>query len=246
MHVESINVALHAAMIGLLGMLSVGLYARRTYRELPWFFAYVTYHLGFSVGMMVMKHSGNYVAYFYSAWAGEFIGISLGFMVIHEIFNAVLEPYQGLHKLSKMLFRWAAAVLVAVAVAAGLMIEGHPMVTSFTVVQSVVRLVQVGLLMFLLMFARYFGLGWKTYAYGIALGMGFYVVIDVSAQSMAIAVGAIASKYAGLLRMGSYDCALGVWLVYLLAEKPGYVREPVPGHRQLEEWDQALLELLRA
>ncbi len=119
---------------------------------------------------------GNYEEYFYSYWICAAISLVLGFKVIHEIFLDVFRPYHALKDLGSVLFKWAALVmlLIACVVMAASPSAADPVAQAVLTVQRCVRVIQCGLILFLLLFARYLGVSWKQNSFGIALGFGVF------------------------------------------------------------------------
>src|SRR5689334_3285561 len=99
------------------------LMARRGLRKsYPFFFLYaVNQVLCFIVQFAVYHKFPS--QYFYAYWTMAGISVLLALTVIYEVFLEVFRPLEGLRDLGKVLFRWAAAVLV---VAAALMVLAGP------------------------------------------------------------------------------------------------------------------------
>jgi hypothetical protein len=178
----------------------------------------------------------------------QVLSIALRFAIIHEIFSQVFRPYPGLGELSRRLLRWASVVLVLVAIVVAAYAPGdatHPILSGINVIARAVGLVQSGLLVFLFLFSSYFGLSWKNYVYGIAVGMGIFASVDLATSAIRLATGPGAGSYVySLVTMATYHCCVLIWLVYMLA--PESARRPVnelPSHN-LEEWSTALQRLL--
>ena len=125
---------------------------------------------------------GQLSQFFYSYWLCSAVSLAVGFKIIHEIFLDVFRPYHTLKDLGSVLFRWGALVmlLVAIVVAASTpaSTEG-PLVQSVLTVQRCVRVIQVGLVLFLLVFSRYLGVNWKQHSFGIALGFGIAAFVEL-------------------------------------------------------------------
>src|SRR6201999_4304139 len=105
-----------------------------------------------------------YPQFFYSYWICAAVSLGIGFRIIHEIFLDVFRPYHTLKDLGSVLFRWGGLVmlLVAIVVAASTPASDQgPMLQSVLTIQRCVRVIQVGLVLFLLVFSRYLGVSWK-------------------------------------------------------------------------------------
>ena len=103
-------------------------------------------------------------------------------MVIHEVFQDVFRQYHTLKDLGSVLFKWAALVMLLVAfVVAASSPSGYegPIVQAIVTVQRCVRVAQVGLILFLMVFSRYLGSSWHQRSFGISLGLGVSAAVEL-------------------------------------------------------------------
>ena len=91
------------------------------------------------------------------------------------------RPYRTLKDLGTLVFKWAGAVmlLVALVVAFSNSFGENPMVHALTTLQRSVRVAQLGLILFLLLFARFLGVSRKQVSFGISLGFGLIAGVDL-------------------------------------------------------------------
>lgn len=229
-----------------LTLMAVIMMCRKLYRELPFFFAYCVFSVLRSLVLFLILHwQGE--AYFYGYWTAEALSAALGFGVIHEVFSRVFERYQAIQGLGVLLFRWAAAVLVLVAVVAAAASPGSDesrLMASVLVLERSVHVIQVGLLLLLFAFSAYFRLSWRHYVFGIALGFGLFASVQLVAVAMRAHVGLISDYSWGFVKLASYNCAVVVWITYLLMPQPAEATAP-PQLGQVESWNRALLQLLQ-
>src|SRR5262249_39982562 len=146
---------------------AIGMYWRKLHRNHPFFFYYlISQIVAFSLEFPIF-HSGNYALYFYTYWSCNALGLMLGFKVIHEVFVDVFRPFHTLRDLGSVLFEWAGLVmlLVAAVVAASSPASDDPVIQAILTVERCVRVIQVGLIMFLLAFCKYLGVSWKQYSF---------------------------------------------------------------------------------
>src|SRR5205085_6493183 len=159
---------------------------------------------------------GSYREYFYGYWACTIISLALGFKVIHEIFLDVFRPYHALKDLGSVLFKWAALVmvLVAIVVAASSSVSSDgPMVEAVITAQRCVRVIQVGLVLLLLVFSKYVGISWKHFSFGVALGFGAFALVQLLV--VALHASERVSQNAGdLANIITYNITVFVWLTY--------------------------------
>jgi hypothetical protein len=219
------------------------MFQRKSYKDFRVFFAYVISQVLIFAMLFPISTRGSYFAFFYTYWITAAISLTLGFKVIHEIFLDVFRPYHTLKDLGTVLFKWAGLVMLmvaAVVAAASSASDQGPLVQAVLTVQRCVRVVQCGLVLFLLLFARYLRVSWKQQSFGIALGFGVFASVEL------IALALRASDYiheltVALANMGAYNLTILLWLAYAAA-KP-QAKESSANALVPQRWDQSLLDL---
>jgi hypothetical protein len=103
-----------------------------------------------------------------------------------------------------------------------------------------VRVMQCGLVLFLLMFSRYLGISRRHRSFGIALGFGLFATVELLLLGLQFAK-VIDRTTLNILNMGAYDGAIVTWLVYLIVPVPKL--ESAPVLLQPQRWDLSLGEL---
>jgi hypothetical protein len=186
--------------------------------------------------------AGYYTLYFGLFWLGEAINAVLGFKVIHEVFLDVFHPYHTLKDLGTLLFRWAGIVmlLVSVVVAFANSYEQSPLVHAITTLHRSVRIVQVGLILFLILFAGFLGVSRKQISFGISLGFGLFASVELMLMVLKSG-GLVKEAIFDTINMVAYNVAIVVWLGYSLSRKT--VREVAVNHLQTQRWEQGLADL---
>jgi hypothetical protein len=232
----------------LLGIMPVIMFKRGWHRELPVFFSYLIFH-AFQSWILLAIHNFFHDSYTFSYWLFEFLDAAMGFAVIYEIFSQLLKPYPSVRQIGILLIRWATGVLVLIAAVSAGVAPGNNsvrLVAAILAGQRSVFVVQCGLLFFLFMFASSLGLTWRHHVFGLALGFGLCASIELVAATMRAHFGDIDHFVYSIIRPGSYDCAVLIWMGYLLtSEKPVPVlQRPSRDENELELWNNALLELL--
>ena len=224
--------------------LAVALLAKRTWQNFPAFAAYIFFCL-FEAGVTYALF-GNKVAYFWAFWICETIGIVLGLAVVREIFTNVFSPHPALRKLATMIFGVAviALVLLACAVIYVQSANARGMVSAVLLAAEAARLVEVGLIMFLFLSSSAFGLHWRQNVFGIALGLGMFAAVDLVTVTLIGHVGVTTQLAFRLARGISFSASLFVWLGYLLVPERATSGAEVPRRDQLEQWNQAVMELI--
>jgi len=216
---------------------------RRMYRKFKFFFAYVvTQILTFAVIFPAFLWQ-NYSAYFYLYWFSNAISVVLGFKVIHEIFLDVFRSFHTLRDLGTVLFKWAGLVMLLVAGVVSVSSSSSEMVPwmqAIVTTQRCVRIIQVGMVLFLLFFSRYLGVSRRQQSFGLALGFGGFAMIELAliASWVGKHLGALST---GMVNMTAYNVTLMIWLGYVLVNSPA--REEAGSLLKPQRWEQSLSDI---
>jgi hypothetical protein len=131
-------------------------------------------------------------------------------------------------------------MLVAVVVAFSNSIDQSPLVHAVTTLQRSVRVVQVGLILFLLLFSRFLGVSRKQISFGISLGFGLFAGAELMLYALNSG-GILNQGNFNLLNMLTYNLAVFVWLGYSFS--PQAVRWGGVNRLQTQRWEQGLADL---
>src|SRR5712671_2867525 len=213
------------------------LWRRKLHKQFPVFFAYVLAQIGiFAVTFPLNFY--NYKWFFYCYW----VCAALSFRVIHEVFLDVFRPYHTLKDLGTVLFKWTGVVMLLVSVVVAFSNSGNsdPLIQAITTLQRSVRMVQCGLILFLLLFSRFLGVSKRQQSFGIALGFGLFASVEL------ILIALNSGRLLGianitLVNSATYDLAILVWLAYALVRSE--VRDTASNHLQTQRWEQSLADL---
>ncbi len=241
-NVQFANYALWIAHPVLQLSVAAVMFRRKLHRAFPVFFTYIVSQiLIFSVLFPIYKLDDPSL-YFDGYWGCAVISLMLGFMVIHEIFLDVFRPYHALKDLGSVLFKWAALVMMLVAgvVMAASPSAHDPLVHAVFTMQRCVRVVQCGLVLFLLIFSKYLGVSWRRQSFGIALGFGGFAGIELGASAL-YAGGQIGQLTLSWANMIAYNCAILTWLGYALVKAPS--KHVSTSLLMSQRWDQSLGDL---
>lgn len=226
------------------------MFRRRLYREFPFFLAYTASHVvRFAVLLYAYSEGGSSQALYRHAYiAAEAVDAMLSFAVIFELVAHLFRPYEGLRQLGKLLFRWAAAVLLLVAVVVAASADGgdsERFLAGLFALERSIAIVRGGLIFLLFLFSTYFGLAWRHFAFGIALGFGLLASVELAAVTMRAHLGVSSNTVLWFISAASYNCAVLIWLGYLLLPERQRRAARAPARQELEGWNRALLELLQ-
>jgi hypothetical protein len=215
---------------------------RKLHRKFPVFFAYLVAQVAiFAVIFPISLYS--YSSYFLAYWITATISLVLGFMVIHEIFVEVFRPYHTLKDLGTVLFKWAGLVMVLAACVVGAASQVNdqgPLVSAVLTVQRCVRVIQCGLILFLLLFSRYLGVSWRQRSFGIALGFGAFAGTELFSAALR-ASGSMSQIKCNFAIMASYNIAIVVWGCYMWAKQAA--REAPATLLASQRWEESLTDL---
>ncbi|MGA9307272.1 MAG: hypothetical protein WBW31_17845 [Candidatus Sulfotelmatobacter sp.] len=224
-------------------VIAIAMLRRGQNREFKYFFAYVVMQI---VSFAVIFSSSRYypAALFYLSWTSTAISVALGFKVIHEAFLDVFRPFHTLRDLGTVLFKWAGLVMLLVAGVVSMSSSNSssvvPWVQAITTAQRCVRIIQVGMVLFLLFFARYVGVSRRQHSFGIALGFGTFAVVELTLIA-SWAGDHLNSLGVNLINMGAYNAALFIWLGYTLAKSPA--RDAASTLLRPQRWEQSLSDI---
>lgn len=212
-------------------------------RKFKFFFGYVlTQLVTFAVIFPALWH--NYSAAFYIYWACDALSVAFGFAVIHEVFVDVFRLFHTLRDLGTVLFKWAGLVMLLVAGVVSVSTNSSeiaPWMQAIITSQRCVRIIQVGMVLFLLFFAHYVGISRRQHSFGIALGFGSFAVIEL------VLISSFVGKHLGdpttinILNMAAYNGTLLVWLGYFALRSPA--RDASLSLLQPQRWEQSLTDI---
>ncbi|MFY9559029.1 MAG: hypothetical protein WAQ52_02230 [Terriglobales bacterium] len=235
----------------LLAIVAILIYKRRLYREFPFFLLYTLYEIGAFVLLYGLNSVPSVTAqqYTYAFMVTLAISIALRFGVIKEVSEDLFREHPVLKVTARQSLRWSKALLVVIGIACAAYAPGEDgvrLIGGLAVISRGVAIIQSGLLVFLLGFARFFGLSWRGCAFGIALGLGVLSSVDLATSAIRAQVASEEwARALNLLTTGSYlICAL-IWLGYLLApeRKPSILSNV--SRDEVDDWSQELQRWLR-
>jgi hypothetical protein len=224
-------------------LLAATLLAKRAWQKYPCFTIYIFFNL-FKTGAIFSVY-GNRGVYFYTFWGCEAICIVLGLAVVREIFTNIFSPHAALRKLATLIFRVAVVALILLACGAIYEQSGNArsIANDVLLASEATRIVELGLVMFLFLSSSAFGLHWRQNEFGIALGLGTYAAVELVNVTLMPHLSPATAQVFSLVRSLAFNCSLLIWLGYLLAPEHPANTVDVP-KAQLEQWNQAVMELI--
>ncbi len=223
-------------------VVAITMIRRGLQRKFPIFFAYLLTEIVMFAICFPIYMKGSYSAFFYSYWILAVISSGVGFFVIHEIFGDIFRPFHTLKDLGTVLFTWSGFVMLMVAavVAAASPTSKSPIVEAVMTLERCVRVIQCGLVLFLLVFSKYLGASRKQLSFGIMLGFGGFALVELAVVALFDA-GRISEDNMSLLNVGMYNLAVVVWLGYCLVKFP--VLDQSGSMLISQRWDRGLSDI---
>ena len=246
MHLHAIDYVLwFAAPLAQLGVL-VCMYRRGLHRDYPYFFNYTILSV-VNDPILLFIYNRSYSVYFYAHYVNTALSVLISFLVLQEIFKDAFRPYEALRDLSVILFRWSALVVLLVgvmwAINAAQKADNGSIIAAILLADRSVRLMQCGLVFFLLLFSEYLGISRRSLLFGISLGFGVFASVN-----MLVATGLSRPHsilHATTLRhinSAAYLVTACIWLGYTLAAAPSKSEAVEPVVVRSKDWNSALEE----
>src|SRR5258708_9818408 len=200
------------------GLLAAVLLSKKAWQKFPFFTSYSLVSFVTTVALFGLRNSPK--AYFYTYWPSEALGILLESAIVYEVFRYLFSPYPALRRIALNTFQGVILVLLIVALAVFYKNTAtdklQALATTLFIIEESTRILELGLLICLFVFSRAFHLYWKQAVFGMALGLGVFVsvellVVSIHAQFHTSTLGLLT-----LLRMLSFNVALAIRLYYIL------------------------------
>ena len=217
-------------------------------RNFPKFYAYMLFQAANLVVIQLILNLGTDAQYLYYWSAQTLVAAGLSFLVIYEVFSSVFRPYDALRDFAGVMFRWAALVLVIVALVQALSTAGSEssrLLVGLLLMQRSISVIACGLLLFLLLFSKNLGLDWRHQVFGLALGFGLAYGIELGLITYRLFFGCSYEMF-NLWMMLNWNFALMIWSYYIFSPKAERkTAESFAPKLILERWNQVLRSVNR-
>ena len=163
---------------------------------------------------------------FYVYWTMQAVQVSFRAIVVYEICREILFPYTGVWKLCRPLLILLGLVLAG-GTAATARQRVHPISATTLIAARGLEFTVVSILIFGLIFCRYYGVRVDRHLAWIALGLGFYSAVQV-ANNTFLGTWLTQTNFIiwQVLHEISFNVATMFWVVALW--KPLPARQPAP------------------
>jgi hypothetical protein len=192
----------------------------------------------------IEKHLA-YQVYFYVYWISYALEAILSLLVIYSIFKLAMAPLKGLQTLGMLVFRWVAAISVAVAI--GVAVSPHIsgikfMVAMITQLQQTSSILTLCLLLFVCFAIRPMGLSFRSRIFGVNLGLGVLATINLVNSAW---IAHYASMYSvfSVINGLAVGLTLLVWSAYFAFPEPKRRIITLPTTSPFLRWNQISLAL---
>lgn len=181
-----------------------------------------------------------YHLYFYTYWTGYALSSILGLVIVYCVFRLAMAPLKGLQTLGMLIFRWAAAISIAVAL--GSAFTPHQsgvayLVSAISQLQRTQSILTLCLLIFVCFAIRPMGLSFRSRIFGVSLGLGIIATNDL-VQSAWLAHKPDVSTLADFINGAVFCTAAVLWTVYFAAPEPERQMIVLPTTSPLLRWNQ--------
>jgi hypothetical protein len=219
---------------------AVVMFRRKQHKEFPVFFGFAIVQIAIFCVEFPIYQLADYHAYFFTFWVASIINLILDFKILHEIFLDIFRPYHALKDLGTALFKWAALIMILVSAVliSTNPIWNDPVGRSVLLLQRCMRVIQCGLVLFLLAFCSHLSVSWRRQSFGLACGFGIFAATELIMTAL-FSGGHVSNEIMNIVEMAGYNFAVFVWLFYsVLNRRELSVPVLIP-----QRWDNALMEL---
>jgi hypothetical protein len=221
----------------------VCMFRRGLHRDYPFFFNYTVLQV-ISVPIFAIVNVYSYKIYYYAYWLNLGLSVLLSFAILQEIFKDAFRPYEALRDLGVILFRWSALVVFLVgvmwAINAAHKPEKYAIQEVILLADRSLRLMQCGLVFFLLLFSEYLGIPHRSLLFGISLGFGFFAAVNMLVVTGASHRGIVKSATLSQINSAAYLAAVVIWFGYTLAAAPSRSKVAETAVLRSQDWNSAL------
>jgi len=217
---------------------------RRLHRELPWFFVYTLWEVLRSTTEFVMlRYSYSAASYFF--WETEVVDALLTIAVVRELYEKTFAGYESLRGLSQTVFLSSLGALSIFCALTDYLAPGNAigrLMTTLIVMERSVAVLIGGLLVGLLLLARWTGISWRNRTVGFALGFVIYSLVYATAATVrAVGFSSVDQLVYSIVNSAGYAVGVGIWIVYAIRRTAEVRVENNEGETALlQRWNQSM------
>ena len=181
-----------------------------------------------------------YSYYFWIYWPSHAIEALFALGIIISIYRLAMEPLKGLQSLGMIMFRWAGAISIAIAVTIGF----GPHVTGMSFLMRVVIQMQqtqsvltLCMLLFVCFAIHPMGLSYRSRVFGVSLGLGLMATVDLVQAAWVPHVPMMLSIFSTISSVTGC-VALALWTTYFAVPEPKRRMIVLPTTSPFFRWNQ--------
>jgi hypothetical protein len=167
-----------------------------------------------------------YEIYFFVYWFSFALESVVALIVVYSVFRLAMAPLKGLQTLGMLVFKWAAAISVAVALGSVFvpnMTGMKYLVAAISQLQRTQSILTICLLLFVCFAIRPMGLSYSSRIFGVSLGLGTMATANLVQSAWLI--------FKGNMGRTTYDMIDSVVICVILATWTAYFALPEPKRR---------------
>lgn len=196
-------------------------------------------------GVRVLGLHRAYPAYFYTYWTSYAIESILSLLIIYSVFKLAMAPLKGLQTLGMLVFRWVAAISIAVAI--GVALSPHLTGTKFMVamvtqLQQTSSILTLCLLLFVCFAIRPMGLSYRSRIFGVSFGLGLLATTDL-VRSAWLSHNSNMASAVNIVNGLAICFTLCIWSVYFAFPEPKRRMIVLPTTSPFLRWNQISMAL---
>ena len=197
------------------------------------------------IHLSIVEEHLAYRIYFCVYWGSYAVEAILSLLVIYSIFKLSMAPLKGLQTLGMLIFRWVAAISVAVSI--GVAVAPHHYGLEFLLalvsqLQQTSSVLTLCLLLFVCFAIRPMGISHRSRIFGVSMGLGILATTDLVRAAW---VSHNVDMYSTLnVVSGIAMClTLCVWSTYFALPEPKRRLIVLPTTSPFLRWNQISLAL---
>lgn len=181
-----------------------------------------------------------YHTIFFVYWASFAVESVLALTVIYCLFRLAMAPLRGLQTLGMLVFRWAGAISIAVAL--GSAFTPHQsgvkyLMAAISDLQRTQSILTLCLLLFVCFAIRPMGLSFRSRIFGVSLGLGLMATNDL-VQAAWLANNPQMGTISDMINGIACCSALFIWVAYFALPEPERRMIVLPTTSPLLRWNQ--------
>jgi hypothetical protein len=198
------------------------------------------------IHLSIIEEHLAYRIYFYVYWGSYALEAIISLLVIYSIFKLSMAPLKGLQTLGMLIFRWVAAISVAVSI--GVAMGPHLsrlqfIVSVVTQIQQTSSILTLCLLLFVCFAIRPMGLSYRSRIFGISMGLGVLATTDLVRAAWLSHFSTNIYSSLNLISGIAMCITLCVWTAYFAFPEPKRRLIVLPTTSPFLRWNQISMAL---